>query len=177
MKKRYRVLTADPPWPFKDKLPGPKRGAAKNYRMMTLAEIQAFRLPPMFPDCVLVLWRVAAMQEEALSVIRAWGFVPKAELVWIKETKTGKRWFGMGRQVRNEHETAIIAIRGRAIRRSGSVRSTFRAPVGEHSEKPDEFYQLVRKLYPGPYVELFSRRRRRHWTCLGIRFNRKEQRR
>ncbi len=32
MKKRYRVLTADPPWPFKDKLPGKGRGAAKHYQ-------------------------------------------------------------------------------------------------------------------------------------------------
>lgn len=170
MKKRYRVLVADPPWPFKDKLPGRKRGAAKHYRMMTLAEIQRFPLPPMLAHCVLLLWRVGAMQEEALSVVRAWGFVAKAEMVWIKETKTGKRWFGMGRQVRAEHETAIIAIRGRPIRRSGSVRSTFRAAVGEHSVKPEEFYGLVRKLYRGPYVELFAGRRRRGWTCLGVRF-------
>jgi N6-adenosine-specific RNA methylase IME4 len=162
----YKVLVADPGWMFNDKLPE-IRGAESHYRTMTLEQIKQFPIPPMFLESHLFLWRVAALQEEALSVIRAWGYVLKAELVWIKKTKTGKRHFGMGRQVRYEHEVCLIATCGNAMPKTRSIRSTFEAPVGQHSEKPEKFYQIVEELCDGPYAELFARRARPGWWCYG----------
>jgi len=94
---------------------------------------------------------------------------------------------GMGTTVRNVHEVAIIArpIGGRAPERlHADVRSSFAAPMlididGDlpesggrkgalvHSAKPSEFYALVERLYPGPYVEMFGRRSRENWQVLG----------
>ncbi len=167
--KRFRVLVADPPWRFGDPLPGNGRGAVKHYGCLDVESLCAFQLPPIADDAVLLLWRVSAMPEEALRVCRAWGFTPKAEIVWIKKTSTGGRHFGMGRYVRAEHETCIIGSRGRGSRvvRLHNIRSTFEASVGRHSEKPDEFYALVEKWLDGPYVELFARRQRRGWHCMG----------
>lgn len=162
-----RVLVADPPWPFRDRLPGKGRGAQKHYPVMSVADICGFRLPPLLPDCYLLLWRVASMAEAAYEVAAAWGFEHKSEVVWVKLTRTGKLWFGMGRHTRATHETAILAVRGKPAPRSRSVRDTFFAPVRRHSEKPDEFYELVERLSCGPYVELFARRRRPGWTCFG----------
>lgn len=165
---KTRVLCADPAWKFGDKLPGPKRGAQKHYALMSLADIKAFPLPPLHDNAILFLWRVSAMVEEAYQVVRAWGFVPKSELVWVKRTKTGKRHFGMGRTVRAEHESCIIATRGRVQVADRSVRSTFEAPVGEHSAKPDRFYEIVQQLSTGPYTELFARTQRRGWRQYGF---------
>lgn len=175
-----RVLLADPPWCFGDKLPGKTRGAAKNYEVMSVDDICAFPMPEMAEDSVLLLWRVAAMQEDALLAMRAWGFIPKAEIVWVKTTgadvvvdqrnnATGLS-FGMGRYVRNCHEVCLIGARGRAskLTQSHSVRSVFFAPVGEHSAKPDAFYDLVEALFPGPRHELFARRRRTGWVQEGL---------
>jgi N6-adenosine-specific RNA methylase IME4 len=169
-----RVLCADVPWRFGDKLPGKKRGAARHYPTMSVAEIALFPLPPLAPDAYLFFWRVASMQEEALAVIRAWGFTLKSEIVWQKLTKKGKPWFGMGRTVRASHETALIATRGKPKPLSRSERSVLvaPAPVGEdgkyiHSAKPEAFYDKVERLARGPYVELFARRQRAGWTCLG----------
>lgn len=95
--------------------------------------------------------------------------------------------FGMGTTVRNVHETCIIArpISGRAPERLDlGVRSSFSAPMlididGElpesngrkgalvHSAKPDAFFAIVERLYPGPYVEMFSRSTREGWTGTG----------
>lgn len=163
----HRVLVADPPWLFTDKLPGKTRGASKQYSCMELQDICNFPLPQMERDSILFLWRVSSMVEEAYQVVRAWGFVPHSEIVWRKTTKSGKRFFGMGRIVRGEHETCIIARRGKPLVQNLSTRSTFDAPVGRHSEKPEMFFQLVEKLYKGPYCEIFSRRQRLNWTCLG----------
>jgi len=166
---RFDVVVADPAWRFGDSLPGPKRGAAKFYETMTLDEIKTFRRPPMATDALLFLWRVAAMQEEALEVARTWGFAPKSEIVWIKTTATGKRAFGMGRYTRQCHETCIIATRGRGLDliRDHSIRSVFEAPVGRHSEKPDEFYALVAKMTSGRRCELFARRPRLGFAAFG----------
>lgn len=119
--------------------------------------------------CVLFLWRVSAMQEVAPAVARAWGFVPHSELIWIKTTSSGKRHMGMGRIVRGEHEACLIATRGSWAPAARDVRSTFTAPVGEHSAKPDAFFDIVDRLAgPGPRLELFARKRRpAPWIQLG----------
>ena len=163
-----RVLVADPAWRFDDSLPGKTRGAARNYRTMTVDEIRAFPVPRMADDSFLFLWRVSSMVEEAYSVARAWGFRPVAEIVWMKLTSTGEEvFFGMGRTVRASHETCIIAKRGSPSPKSRSERSVLLAPRGRHSEKPVEFYALVERLFDGPYVELFARRRRAGWAQHG----------
>ena len=167
MSEKFKVLVADPPWKFGDKLPGPNRGAESNYSCLTVKELCEFPIPEMQPDSWLFLWRVSAMPEEALQVVRAWGFVPKTELIWAKRTKNGKRWFGMGHQVRAEHETCIIATRGSPKVLNRNTRSIFEAAYTGHSRKPDEFYELVEKLCPGPIAELFARRPRDGWTTFG----------
>jgi N6-adenosine-specific RNA methylase IME4 len=163
----FATLVADPPWRFGDSLPGRGRGASKHYECMGVEDIAAFPLPEMQRDAYLLLWRVAAMPDEALWVCRAWGFAPKSEIVWLKRTRTGKVHFGMGHHVRAAHESCVVAVRGKPKPLSRSVRSVFEAPVGRHSEKPDAFYRLVEELCPGPRVELFARRRRPGWACLG----------
>jgi|SRR6185369_11725170 len=163
----FRVLVADPPWPFGDKLPGNSRGAEKNYRVMSIYDICRLELPPLADDAYLFLWRVSSQVEEAYRVVREWGFTPKSEIVWEKLTAGGKPWFGMGRHVRASHETAILAVRGRPKPTSRSVRSRFAAPAGAHSAKPEAFYDLIEQLAEGPYCELFARRQRPGWTCIG----------
>lgn len=165
----FRCLTADPPWPFKDALPGGGRGAAKHYALMSVGEIARFKLPPLADDCWLFLWRPATHQRAALQVADAWGFDehPPSELIWCKTTKDGRPCMGMGRSVRNAHETCLIFRRGRPERLSASILSTFNAPRTEHSRKPDAFYRLVDAFAPGPHVELFARRQWPGWTCLG----------
>ena len=170
-----RVLISDPPWRFGDKLPGAGRGAQKHYATMTVSQIMRQPLPPLHDDCVLFLWRVSSMVEEAYQVIRAWDFVPKTELVWEKTTdESGEKMsIGMGRILRGAHETCIVATRGDRIEAmSKSERTVFRAPRGKHSEKPEEFYRIVERLYPlelwpEAHVELYARRWRPGWVQFG----------
>ena len=163
------ILIADCPWKFGDKLPGKGRGAASHYPCMSVSQLMRFPLLPLAPDCILFFWRVSAMQQEALDVIRAWDYTLKSELVWLKQTVNGKRHFGMGRFLRGEHETCLVATRGRFKVASKKIRSTFTAEVPRHpstgklwhSAKPDRFYQIVRELGGlGVCVELFGRTER-----------------
>lgn len=162
-----RVLTADPPWGLRDNLPGNGRGARKHYVCMSTADLCRFELPPLADDCVLFMWRLSSMPDEALQVCRAWGFRPHSEMIWRKTTVNGKEHFGMGRLVRGAHEPCLICVRGKPKVRSKRIRSIFSAPVGRHSEKPGLFYTLVEEMFAGPYAELFARRHREGWTCFG----------
>ena len=189
----FDLIMADPPWAFGDKLPGNTRGAARNYDTLTVTQLcNTYKLPPVADDAVLFLWKVAAIPEW-LDVCRAWGFVPKAELVWVKigiPLKTqymdglttdlvtvpgfpcvqfSKLAFGMGRRVRNCHEVCVIAQRGKGLEVADrAIRSVFFAPLREHSRKPDEAYRIAERMYPtANRVEVFSRQQRPGWTCLG----------
>lgn len=176
------MVVADPAWKFGDTLPGATRGAAKQYDVMTVGDICRLALPPIADDAHLFLWRVSSMPQEALDVIKAWGFKVKSEMVWVKRTKHDKPHFGMGRHVRLGHEICHIATRGKGAgilnRSQRSVftteldldddgSGTFEAAVGRHSEKPPEFYQIIRDLVPGPRVELFARQAREGFTVIG----------
>jgi N6-adenosine-specific RNA methylase IME4 len=132
-----------------------------------MEDIYQYQLPEVADDARLFLWTVAAIPEEATSTMRAWGFRPAAELIWVKPTANGKLWFGMGRTVRGAHERCMIGVRCKPEVLSRSVRSDFAAKRGQRSEKPEEFYQIVEKLSPGPYLELFGLRLREGWTVLG----------
>jgi len=146
---------------------------------MSIEDVKRFPLPPIADDALLFLWRVASMQQEALDVIRAWGFELKSEVVWVKTTApfeepvdpgvlpAARLKFGMGRYFRGSHETCLIARRGRAKVRVRDVRSVFFAPVGEHSAKPAVFFTMVERLATGPIVELFARGPRPGWVTLG----------
>jgi N6-adenosine-specific RNA methylase IME4 len=164
-----RVLVADPPWPIRDRLP--HGGADRHYKLMSMDDIFRFPLPPLADSAYLFLWRLSSMQEEALATARAWGFTPKTELVWYKQTRTGLPWFGMGYHLRASHETCLVATRGRPKPQIRNVRSVIVAPAGRHSEKPDLFYSTVEKFAPGPYDELFARRTRPGWRCVGNEIN------
>ncbi len=166
-----KVLAADPPWKFGDKLPGPGRGAEKHYACMSTADICAMDLPVSrdWPNAVLFLWCVESMQRDALAVVSAWGFTEKTSLVWEKLTSGGKAHFGMGRILRASHERCIVATRGKCPPDVLSVRSRFSATVGRHSEKPDEFYRIVETLYPlAARHEMFARKRRAGWHQTGF---------
>lgn len=165
-----RLLYVDPPWRASDQLPGPGRGASKHYRTMSTDELCSMNLPPLADDCMLAMWRIASMQPDALRVIEAWGFTLKTEIVWVKQTVHGKRWFGMGRYVRAEHETCLIATRGRVKVANRSTRSVLVAKAAKagHSTKPVEMYALLEGLMPeGPRLELFARERRAGWLSDG----------
>lgn len=175
------VLVADPPWPFKDKLPGDGRGAEKKYQLMTIPDIMRFPLPVLADNAMLILWRVGSMQPETLEVVRAWGFTVKSEIVWVKSTKDDEELpedeqiskMGMGRYVRNEHEVALVCTRGRFVVADKGVRSTFRAPIGRHSEKPAKFFELVERLAGKTRMgeqtlcEIFGRVHRTGWHVYG----------
>ncbi len=164
------ALLVDPPWFFttySDK--GRKKSADRHYPCMAVEEIKALPVATLCaPDCALHLWTTQAFAQIAMSVMKTWGFTFSCMGVWAKQSKTGSKWqFGTGHVLRSAAEFYLVGKRGHPRRNSRSVRNLIVAPVREHSRKPDEIYDQIEALWPGPYVELFARHQREGWFSWG----------
>jgi N6-adenosine-specific RNA methylase IME4 len=104
-----------------------------------------------------------------LEVITAWGSAYKTVgFTWVKTTQDGTGFpIGCGYWTRANAELCLLATRGQPQRLSRSVRQLIVSPRREHSRKPDEIYDRIEELVPGPYLELFARNRRPGWGSWG----------
>lgn len=171
--RQYQLIYADPPWKFANaaKSKGQWGGAAKHYKTMTVDELCALPVHEIAaPNCLLAMWHVGAMPEEALLVVKAWGFtlVTMKGFTWHKVTVNGLDHFGMGTLSRGNTEDCLFAKRGKIRRASRSVRQLIHALVRKHSEKPTEARErLVQLLGNVPRIELFARSRLPEWDAWG----------
>jgi N6-adenosine-specific RNA methylase IME4 len=158
----FPLILADPPWPSAS----PDSGSApeQHYPTMSIAELEELQLPAA-DDCVLFLWIVDWAFAGAVKLLDAWGFRHKSSLVWVKPS------IGPGVWVRHRHETCWIAVKGNPGPPEPEDRcdSVLEAPRGRHSEKPEELYRLIERMYPHlAKLELFARGAPRHgWSCWG----------
>jgi N6-adenosine-specific RNA methylase IME4 len=159
----YRVIAADPPWPFEVRQEDPSHRATHPYPQMSIAQICALDVATIAAaDCILWLWTTNYHMRFAFEILAAWGFEQKEILTWAKDR------MGTGDWLRGQTEHAIMAVRGKPVVTLTNQSTRLDAPARAHSQKPDEFYALVEKLCPAPrYCELFARTKRPNWDGHG----------
>ncbi len=117
------------------------------------------------------LWVPNALLPQGLSVLEAWGFDYKANIVWHKVRKDGgSDGRGVGFYFRNVTELLLFGTRGRGARTLSAGRrqvNLIASRKREHSRKPDEQYPLIESCSPGPFLELFGRGIRAGWLTWG----------
>lgn len=170
----FPTIVADPPWPIpqSNRRSGRRlrsNGTTLPYPVMNLDDIAALRVSDLaLPDAHLYLWVTTAFNRDGTGkrIAEAWGFRVVSEIVWEKPNT------GMGLFPRSCHEIVLICKRGKLLHRLRNIRSVqLWSQHGEgmriHSAKPPGFYDLVERASPGPFLELFSRRKRSGWEVLG----------
>jgi N6-adenosine-specific RNA methylase IME4 len=100
--------------------------------------------------CHLYLWTTNNFMAEACKLVAHWGFQHRTLITWIKPPP-----FGLGSYFRNSTEHVLFATLGKTTTRhaAASISTHFEAPRGEHSEKPEAFYDIVRAASYPPYGE------------------------
>ncbi len=188
---RYRTLYADPPWA--ERGAGQcVRGAQKHYALLNTAEICALRVDGRAVeslaenDAHLYLWVTNNFLPDGLAVMKAWGFNYKTIITW------GKNRIGLGQYFRGQTEHVLFGVRGclpykvekgtvkkiptmfpgieeEVIGEDKRLQGTtlILAARGEHSTKPEEFREMIERVSPGPYIELFARRPMPGWDVWG----------
>lgn len=155
----YHTFVVDPPWEIekiaRDVRPKQK---AMDYPSIPDEELCAWGEKHLVPaardDAHLYLWTTHKKLPLALDLVESWGFNYQCLLTWVKNVGfTPFSWM-------YSTELIIFARRGNLDLLQLGRRLDFSAKVREHSRKPDEFYDLVREVSPGPRLDMFSREAR-----------------
>lgn len=159
----YRVIAADPPWPYEKRQNDPSHRGVLPYPSMSIADMCAVPVTSIaHEDCILWLWTTNHHMREAFAVLEAWGFQHKTILTWVKDRMV------MGDWLRGRSEHCLMAVRGNPRVTLSNQTTVLQGPVRAHSQKPEEFYSFVEQLCPAPrYAELFSRQERDNWDGHG----------
>jgi N6-adenosine-specific RNA methylase IME4 len=173
---KFGVIFADPPWHFRAGITS--RHALNHYETMKLASIAALPVKDLAGEhCALFLWTTPPHLVQSLSVMRAWKFrYVSIAFTWVKLKKLHRdalfldadMFVSMGHTTRKNSELCLLGKRGRPPRLSKAVQEVIISGRRQHSRKPDEAYRRAAELYPGPYLEMFSREPRDGWETWGI---------
>ncbi len=163
---KYRIIYADPPWKYSNTMPDYFTEQADHYPLMTIEELCNLPIKDIAEDnAVLFLWTTSPILEDVFQVIKSWGFKYKASFIWDKIKHN------MGHYNSVRHEFLLICTRGSCTPDEGklfdSVQSIER--TSKHSEKPEEFRNIVDTLYTyGDRIELFARSQYEGWAAWGV---------
>lgn len=163
---QYKCVVSDPPWTpslgeswntrFTD-----KARPQKHYETMSVADICDMK-PQFTKQCHLWLWVINQHVDWGYQVAAAWGFDVWQMLTWCKPG------MGTGQFQSNTEHVLVCRCGPRHGNPFGKTGGTwFQWPRGRHSEKPQQFFSLVESASPGPYMEMFARKRRLGWDSWG----------
>ena len=167
--KKYNTIYADPPWQFQNRTGkvAPEHKRLTRYETMTIEDIKALPVFDLTGDKAhLYLWVPNALLPDGLAVMDAWGFEYKGNIVWEKVRKDGgPDGRGVGFYFRNVTELILFGIKkrsapNRTLQPARSQVNLIRAMKREHSRKPEEVHERIKRLMGGvPKIELFARRK------------------
>ncbi len=169
--KKYQIIYADPPWAYQN---GgvPQAGVNAQYKTMSVAELQLLPVNEIADNpSILFLWATFPQLQEALWVMKSWGFSYKTlGFSWLKTNKDGSPFFGVGYYAKSNQEICLLGVKGNghSLVKSNKVSSVIITEKTKHSEKPaivrDKIVELLGDL---PRIELFARQKTEGWDCIG----------
>ena len=139
----YDVIVIDPPW----EIPNPP------YPTMTVDEIRD-KKPPCADVCHVFLWTINHYLPDAFDIVKSWGLDYKETFVWHKAGGPQKQ---NGPQC-NAEFVLHCTKKSPKFFDTTNFFTCFEAPRNGHSVKPEEFYDMVRRVTAGRKVDMYGKR-------------------
>jgi len=160
-KGKYRAIIIDPPWPVEriNRIVAGGNEIPFDYPTMTVSQIKNDRkLVPVRrlankTGCFIFLWTTQKYLPSTYAILEAWGFKYLFTMVWEK---------GHGMKPYNlplfNCEFVLCGRRGLIdFADTKDFRTIFAGARRNHSQKPEEFYTLIKRICPPPRMDIFSR--------------------
>jgi len=171
---KYDLIYADPPW---KQMKGGKKnvrpkssGEQLDYPVCSLEEITEHlktAISHTEENSVLFLWTIDKYLFEAQQIAESLGYKLHARMIWNKVTGIPAAF-----TVRYGHEYLLYMYKGKltpvAKKERGKIHTVFTEQVKKHSQKPEEAYRIIERLYPDlKKIEMYARNQRDGWDCWG----------
>ena len=167
---RFATVVVDPPWPLKPlglSIPAPGRSyryKPLTYGTMEIKDIKALTIPSVLADDAFVfLWTVNKFVLESAEILEHWGVHFSFLMTWVKSK-------GMQTPVTPCFNSEFVVVGRKGNPKWLSIQDFRTGNFWErshHSEKPEAFYDLLRRVTPGPRLDAFGRRRIAGFTSWG----------
>jgi len=159
----YDVLVIDPPWDMNriemEQRPG---DLGFDYPTMTEDELETLTIPA-GDDCHLWLWTTQKFLPMAFRLSSSWGFKYVCTFTWHKSK--GMQPIGMPYY---NSEFILYCRKGTPkFTTTKDFKTCNSWKRGKHSEKPEEFYDMVRRVTKGKRLDMFSRRKIKGFSSWG----------
>ena len=161
---KFATVVVDPPWyqgqinydNARPDIQGRRFGMTNlPYQHMSLDEIRALPIPEvLMPDAFVFVWTTNKTLPDTFGVLDAWGLRYTVTMVWVKNGGIQTHVSPMFNA-----EYCLVGVRGKPKYTDLKAFMTAnRWPRSEHSEKPEGFYDLLRRVTPSPRLDCFARR-------------------
>ncbi|MBT9139060.1 MAG: Nucleoid occlusion protein [Syntrophomonadaceae bacterium] len=163
---QYRTIVIDPPWQVEKIIRQVSPDQYDfDYPVMSLEEIKSLPIEEMAVEdgCHLYLWTTQRYLPSAFDILKEWDFSYIFTMVWHKAG--GFQPFNLPQY---NCEFVLFGRKGNLPFLDTKAFSTcFNGQRREHSRKPEQFYDLVRRVSPATRIDYFSRERREGFEQYG----------
>ena len=174
---KYSVILCDAPWAYKSARTLQGKGShltampGQHYETTdskNLRDIGKHLHQVVEDDSILFMWSTGPVLAEAIELMGVWGY-PYSQVAFVWNKVNGNP----GSYTHTNCEFVLVGRRNRIPRpyKRSSARQYIENKKTGHSVKPEDIQDRIEKMFSTEdhnHLELFARRHREGWECLGV---------